>query len=343
MRSAMSAVKMPRLNLGERLSQHIAHKRYARHKQGWRDGIWEIRQNNIFILPNRHGFYMGFLVLAGFGMGYKVQNNFILLAVIFLFLILMLSLIASVRNLQGLRVGVQVAPYYFAGCPHYIRLNFTKSRTAFGVILACNGHRQRLDLSQAASTICVPVGNFRRGVYPLGALKLSTSFPFGIATSWVWIIPPTASNHGSTYANSQIIICPEPVEYPINRYKRGAPIAADIDNAPACQQSAKAGDSADDIGDLRAYQPDDPPKRIDWKHFAATRKILVRERNEPAQGALILTQPVGELEAGLSYLAGGLRVAEKHGLPAYMRLNGAHYRIYDQATRQQAYHALARV
>ena len=32
--------------------------------------------SHIFIVPNRFGLYAGFLVLAGFAMGYKVQNNF---------------------------------------------------------------------------------------------------------------------------------------------------------------------------------------------------------------------------------------------------------------------------
>ena len=54
-------------------------------RRRWRDGFFTIRQNHIAILPNRFGVYAGFLVLASFAMGYKVQNNFILLAVIFLF------------------------------------------------------------------------------------------------------------------------------------------------------------------------------------------------------------------------------------------------------------------
>ena len=69
-------------------------------------------------------------------MGYKVQNNFILLGVIFLFLVFMLSLIASVRNIQGLKIEVQVEPYYFAGAMHHIRLSLRKDQPAFNLKLS---------------------------------------------------------------------------------------------------------------------------------------------------------------------------------------------------------------
>ena len=69
-------------------------------KRLWSGNSKTLKQKDLFILPNRFGVYVGFLVFASFAMGYRVQNNFILLGVIFLFLIYMLSLIASVRNLQ---------------------------------------------------------------------------------------------------------------------------------------------------------------------------------------------------------------------------------------------------
>ena len=75
-------------------------------RRKWTSGTWAIKQSHIFILPNRYGLYAGFLVLASFAMGYKVQNNFILLGVIFLFLVFMLSLIASVRNIQGISMSI---------------------------------------------------------------------------------------------------------------------------------------------------------------------------------------------------------------------------------------------
>ena len=62
-----------------------------------------------------------------------------------------------------------------------------------------------------------------------------------------------------------------------------------------------------------AIMASDPPSRIDWKRFAATRETMVREHGFDAQGEIVLRQPQGDFEAGLQYLSGGLRMAERLG------------------------------
>ncbi len=321
MRDAAKIIKpRKKFGFGGRLSRYLAMRR-----QFWESGVWEIRQRNIFILPNRYGFYAGFLVLSSFAMGYKVQNNFILLAVIFLFLVFMLSLIAGVRNLQGLQVDVRIAPYYFADQAQQIHLNFTKSTPAFAIMLISDLQSFELDLSQGASSVVVKVGHFGRGVYGVPPIKLVSNFPLGIAVTWSWLNPP-----------GQIIVAPIPNELPLGQYVRGHPMLPKADTKQRQQM-----DRADDLGDLRDYRPDDPPKRIDWNRFAATREMLVREYSNHAQGELVLSQPNGDLEAALSYLAGGLRVAQHHATAARMILNGIEYRVYGQSDREKAYYALA--
>tara|TARA_B110000971_G_C20036372_1_gene514459 strand:+ start:2302 stop:3246 length:945 start_codon:yes stop_codon:yes gene_type:complete len=312
--------------LPERITRALA----ARRKR-WLKGTWQIRQSNIFILPNRFGLYAGFLVLASFAMGYKVQNNFILLAVIFLFLVFMLSLIASVRNLQGLEIEADVAPYYFAGERQYIRLVFRKKQPAFNLALHTDTETITLDMSSGATSLMVPVGNFERGVHPIASIKVQTLFPFGIARAWSWINPP-----------GDLVVAPKPKEYAPARYPRGNPAMAS-----ASDKKRQQNNFADELGDLRDYQDSDPPARIDWKRYAATRETMVREHGLDTQGEVLLRQPQGSLEAALSYLSGGLRVAERMGAPARMMLQGgesqnADYAVYDTPTREQAYYALAR-
>ena len=310
-----------RLGWPERLSQRLAMRR-----RKWVKGNWILRQNNIFIFPNRFGFYAGFLVLASFAMGYKVQNNFILLGVIFLFLVFMLSLIAGVRNLQGLEISVAVSPYQFAGQPQHIRLSFKKSQPAFNVWLETPGSLVPLDLSSGATSVTVPVGDFARGVYDIPAFKLSTLFPFGIARVWSWLRPP-----------GTLVVVPEAREFGVAQYPRGTPMLADRADAQRQQN-----DFADELGDLRDYDEGDPPARIDWKRFAATREAMVREHGFDAQGEIVLRQPGGSFEAALEYLSGGLRVAERLGAPARMTLKGVDYPVYDKTAREAAYHVLAR-
>ena len=118
------------LSFSERLTRRLSLRR-----RKWKSGPWHIRQSHIFILPNLYGVYAGFLVLASFAMGYKVQNNFILLGVIFLFLVFMLSLIATVRNIRAQNRS-KIEPYYFAGQTQHIRLSFRKDQPAFNLKLS---------------------------------------------------------------------------------------------------------------------------------------------------------------------------------------------------------------
>lgn len=316
-----SAEKPRRLTFPERLSHRLAMRR-----RKWTSGDWRLKQNNIFIFPNRFGFYAGFLVLASFAMGYKVQNNFILLGVIFLFLVFMLSLIAGVRNLQGIEISVSVPPYQYAGQAHYMRFSFKKAQPAFNVWLETPVDKIQLDLSTGATSVSLPIGDYHRGVYPLPAFKLSTVFPFGIARVWSWLRPP-----------GELVVAPKPHELSATQYPRGNPMMADMADAKRQQN-----DYADELGDLRDYGESDPPARIDWKRFAATRETMVREHGFDAQGEIVLRQPQGDFEAGLQYLSGGLRMAEKLGAPARMTLNGVDYTVYDKPAREVAYHVLAR-
>ena len=295
-------------------------------RRKWKSGTWRLRQNNIFILPNRFGLYAGFLVLASFAMGYKVQNNFILLGVIFLFLVFMLSLIAGVRNLQGIEISVSVPPYQFAGQTQYMQFRFKKAQPAFNVWLEIGAQRIQVDLSTGATGVNVPIGDYARGVYELPAIKLSTVFPFGIARVWSWLRPP-----------GELVVAPTPHELGVAQYPRGNPMKADMADTKRQQN-----DFADELGDLRDYGDSDPPARIDWKRFAATRETMVREHGFDAQGEIVLRQPQGDFEAALRYLSGGLRLAERLGAPARMTLNGVDYAVYDKPAREVAYHVLAR-
>jgi len=318
----MSAAKNTRkLSIAERVTRGLSARR-----RRWQEGVWRIRQSHIFILPNRYGLYAGFLVLASFAMGYKVQNNFILLGVIFLFLVFMLSLIASVRNIQGLEIEAQIEPYYFADKPQFIRLRFKKSQPAFNLTLVGPLGDMPLDMETAATSLLVPVGPFERGIYKVPPLKIETLFPFGIARAWSWLNPP-----------GDIIVAPHPREQAVNAYPRGNPAMAQ-----AAEQKRQQNNFADELGDLRDYQDSDPPARIDWKRYAATRETMVREHGVDAQGELVLRQPQGEFEDSLSYLSGGLAVAERIGAPARMTLQGTDYQIYDKPAREQAFNALAR-
>jgi len=295
-------------------------------RRRWQDGVFTIRQNHIAILPNRFGVYAGFLVLASFAMGYKVQNNFILLAVIFLFLVFMMSLIATVRNLQGIRIQVQAEPVYFEGENHYVRLVFRKDLPAFNLTVRNDWTEMQIDLAQNVETVRLPVGRLARGVHKMPKIKLQTGFPFGIARAWLWLAPP-----------EPLIVAPRPRQRPLPHYPRQAMTVGLGEDGPD-----RRADRVEEPGDLRDYQPGDAPSKIDWKRFAATRETMVREQQAERSATLLLQQDNGARDSALQYLCGGLQVAENGGLAALMSLDGENYMVADRQSRMRAYYALAR-
>jgi len=115
----------------------------------WQGAYKILRQTDFFILPNRYGFYIAFLILAGFAMGYKVQNNFIMLGVIFLFLLFTFSLIAAVRNLQGFKITINMDKRYFAHQTQFIIIHLQMPRAGFNITLSGPLSQHRIDISMA--------------------------------------------------------------------------------------------------------------------------------------------------------------------------------------------------
>ena len=76
--------------------------------------------------------------------------------------------------------------------------------------------------------------------------------------------------------------------------------------AQAAEKKRQQNNFADELGDLRDYGDSDPPARIDWKRYAATRETMVRDHGADTQGEMILRQPRGDLETGAVLFIGRL-------------------------------------
>ena len=235
----------------------------------------------------------------------------------------MLSLIATVRNLQGITVQVQAEPVYFEGDNHFIRLVFKKDQPAFNLIIRNDWSQMQIDLSQNIETVRLPVGRLARGVHKIPQIKLQTGFPFGIARAWLWLTLP-----------DPLLVAPRPSKRPMVQYPRQAINTGFGEDGPD-----RRADRIEEPGDLRDYLPGDAPSKIDWKRFAATRETMVREQHAERATTLLLQQDKGARDATLQFLCGGLQVAENSGLAALMTLDGADYFVADKTSRLRAYHA----
>ena len=305
-------------------------------KRLWSGHEKTLKQRDLFILPNRFGIYVGFLVFASFAMGYRVQNNFILLGVIFLFLIFMLSLIASVRNLQGLSFSFRTAPYYLASETQHVMLSLQRPDPAYNLELHLpTSDKLVLNLPKGQAEIRPAIGRLPRGVHTIPKLKVQTRFPFGIVRCWSWLSPSLS-----------MTVCPTPDMKPLSAYPRSSqrPARDGLDDF-STQMPPQASPQTDDgsLQDPRIFEDGDLPSRIDWKRFAATRELLTRDFSPPDTGDVLLQAPANmEKEAALSYLCGGLLVCASHRENAVMIFGAQRFTIHNETQRLEALHALAR-
>lgn len=297
------------------------------HKKGWLGGKKILRQSDLFIMPNHYGFYMAFLIMSGFGIGYRVQNNFILMGVIFLFLLFMLSLISAARNLQGMHIQISANERYFAHHDIHITCRFKKPNPAYNIsLLGGLAGAAAVDLSSGLALYRLPISPLGRGQHSFPPLTLQTRFPFGIVRCWTRLAPPI-----------EILVAPVPDERALSAYPR-------IDPQIYFARETRQGASHDveEWQDPRQYQDGDLPSRIDWKRFAANRELLIREFETSGAGDVLLQMPKDmPREAGLSYLCGGLCVSERAGLNVVMRLDERDYYISTKQQFDEAFHVLA--
>ncbi|HVF90082.1 MAG TPA: DUF58 domain-containing protein, partial [Blastocatellia bacterium] len=97
----------------------------------------------------------------------------------------------------------------------------------------------------------------RRGCYPVTGFRLSTKFPAGFFKKWRRID-----------ATGEILVYPKPK--PLDDFYHALPMLSG-------QVQSHARGSGDDLYSIRAYQPSDHMRHIDWKATAKSRGMMVRE------------------------------------------------------------------
>ena len=211
----------------------------------------DTQTKDLFILPNRYGVYVAFLVFASFAIGYRVQNNFILLGVIFLFLIYMLSLIASVR-LQGLSFSFRTAPYYMASNPASHAVITTPDR--FIIWNSTFPHLKNISQPSQKSGKIRPIVRLPRGIHTVPALKVQTRFLL-------------ASLDGLVISVNNVTVCPTPDRTPtsIHAPPKHPSRRVQMIYSPPQQHYQKTG-----FCRIREHLRMVISSRIDWKRFAAT-------------------------------------------------------------------------
>jgi uncharacterized protein (DUF58 family) len=146
----------------------------------------------------------------------------------------------------------------------------------------------------------------RRGVVRLSRVRVSTSFPFGLARKSVTFEQP-----------AELLVSPAPADIPA---RTPQPAGARTGLAPR-ERRHRAGE---EFYALRAYSPGDSLRSVAWRASARAGDLVVRERatRPHPRVALVLREPTDDVarERVLSLAAGLVRRAARAGEEFSLRL-----------------------
>jgi uncharacterized protein (DUF58 family) len=219
-----------------------------------------LQRRRLYILPTRAGVAFGALLLLMLIAGLNYANSLALLVTFLLTGLALVAMHTCHRNLLGLTVAELSAPDSFAGEHAQLRLRLANSSTQLRLGIEIDG----LGIAPVAATapangeviVSLRIATPRRGLLPIGRLRIMSTWPFGLFRAWTWLHPAHA-----------VVIYPQPTG------QRPMPMAAGADGGTAPRES---GD-IDEWATLRAFRDGDSPRQVAWKAYARGAPLLVKE------------------------------------------------------------------
>jgi len=264
----------------------------------------KLDRKRIYVLPTAFGLALGallFLLVLG---ALNYDNNPAIILGFLLASAAHTSLLMGYLGLRGLRLAAVYAEPVHAGETLHLkfRLSSDEPRTRRGIEVRRGAQRVFASMDRETDhVVSLPVATERRGLLPVGRVRVSCRRPLGLFVAWSWINP-----------DCRILVYPRPEG-----------------NAPPLP---RAGDSGlprrqrapdEEVHGLRDYRMGDAVRTIAWKRSAQIGRLLVREFEAPQGQEAILDwaslAPM-EAEARIRRLARWVIEAERLGLRSELRL-----------------------
>lgn len=269
------------------------------------------RIGHLWVAPNRNS--VGLLALLA-AMAYAGASQTNAAAYLLGFTLASLAIVSVAHtwaNLRGVQLSVEPVRPVFAGenlCVR-VRVSIDSQRPRFGLqIRPREGGRGAL-LERIAGaerhTVEVEIPAQQRGHFLTVALEVRSSFPLGFCTAF-----------RRFELRAPHLVYPRPAgQAPLPRAEASA---SDAGPGPRIE--------GEDFAGLRAYQPGESQRHIDWKAVARGHPLLTKQwTGEVAEILLLDLQmaPGGDVETRLSQLARWLVEAERQSAAYGLRLRGA--------------------
>lgn len=239
-----------KLPLAERIGEMIASK-------GRRDRYFKLSQKNIYIFPTAAGFVFLALLLLMLVTAINYQNSLIYLVTFFLGAIFFFSIWLCFLNISGLEVSSGQEDGVFEGELGYFSVRFKKEEgEVYGLKAGYSADKMSFvsRVNSELSEFPMPAPSLKRGKHTMKRLRLESRFPFGLIKAWTWL-----------KLDAELYIFPKPVA--------GSANVSEF----ASETGVNSVQKSDEFNELRSYQAGDSFKRINWKKYASSEVLLVRD------------------------------------------------------------------
>ncbi len=220
-------------------------------------------RRRIYVLPTRFGLFFATLLAVMSVGALNYNNNPALLMAFLLAGAAVASLVSAQLQLSGVAITAVDAEPVPAGQPLHLRVHarVDDRRPRSGLKVDYDdGGAAGLAMRGGAGEAVLELPTRHRGWIDVPRLRVSTTWPLGIARAWSYAWPDTPL---------LVYPAPDPVAMPL-------PAGS---GDPASRRLQAAGD---DVHHLRNYRTGDSRRAIAWKPSARRGALLVREFEQPA-------------------------------------------------------------
>lgn len=308
------------------------------HWQRWMQGWLQRRMptsaevrlghRQIFILPTRAGLGLLGLLAALLIAAINYQNSLVYALTFLLFSLFWVTLHHSWRNLAGMQLRAGAAAPVFCGEQAALCLWLDAGQRARSSLqLGWNPQQPVvLDVADGEPQVAtLYLKTSRRGWLQPDRLRIETRWPLGWFVAWS--LPAL---------QWRVLVYPQPVPFPLpvratgNDSEEGEPVGVD---------------GVEDFAGLRAYQPGDSKRRLDWRAWSRGQGLHSRIFSDLAADTCWLTLDLAQgadLETRLGCLTGWILRLEHEGRPYGLLLPGERIEPgLGEAQREQCLRALA--
>ena len=220
-----------------------------------------LSRKNLYMLPTRHGMLFSIVLMAMLLVAVNYNNSLAYIMSFTLFSTVLVSMLYTHRNLEGLCLSYGDYRPVFAGknLSYTLILSNRRPRDRYDIGIDIKGDQSRRRDFSANETLYLECSTLvkKRGWYSLPPVQVNTRFPLGLLFSW--------SRQAKFDRKSLVYPAPaEWQEFP-TRY------------AGNSSKPIQSRNSNDDYSGLRQYRKGDSPQHIDWKTYARGKGLYSKE------------------------------------------------------------------